>query len=158
MTYPGTFYEDYVVGTVREFGGRTITADDIAVHAEQTGDFFPHHMDAEWCATQPFKRRIAHGTLVLSVAVGMTATDVNPEAMTYGYDRIRFVHPVFIDDTISVRAEITARSDHRRHPGRFGLVEEDLRVTNQDGEVVLALVHLYLVNKRSDPARAEQAG
>lgn len=152
-----TWFEDYVPGSVREFSGRTITADDIDIHAAQTGDFFPHHMDAEWCATQPFGRRIAHGTLVLSVAVGMTADEVNTEAMSYGYDRIRFVRPVFIDDTIAVRAEITAKADHRKRPDLHGMVEEELRVTNQHDEVVLSLVHIYLVNKRRRPTPADDA-
>ena len=63
------FFEDYQVGSVRQTTGRTLTEADIVLHAGQTGDFFPHHMDAEWCATQPFKRRVAHGTLVMSMAV-----------------------------------------------------------------------------------------
>lgn len=148
IDHPSTFFEDYVPGTTREFTGRTITEDDIAIHADQTGDHFPHHTDAEWCATQPFGRPMAHGTLVLSVAVGMTATDINPASMSYGYDRIRFVRPVFIDDTLTVRAEITQLRDHRNDPDRFGIVDEQLRVTNQNGEVVLVLVHVYLVEKR----------
>ena len=96
------YFEDYEIGSTRRTTGRTITEADIAIHAGQTGDFFPHHMDKEWCATQPFGRRMAHGTLVVSVAVGMTAGTINPRAMSYGYDRIRFVKPVFVDDTIVV--------------------------------------------------------
>ena len=114
--YASTYFEDYVVGSVRFYEGRTITAEDIEIHAAQTGDVFPHHVDAEWCATQPFGRPMAHGTLVLSVAVEMTADEVNPAAMSYGYDRIRFVRPVFVDDTIAVRAEVTAQRDDRRAP------------------------------------------
>ena len=74
------YFEDYVPGDTRETLGRTITETDIVVHAGQTGDFFPHHMDAEWCKTQDFKQRIAHGTLIFSVAVGMTANLINPVA------------------------------------------------------------------------------
>jgi acyl dehydratase len=143
-----TFFDDYVIGSSRTTTGRTVTEADIVLHAGQTGDFFPHHMDAEWCATQPFGRRMAHGTLVMSMAVGMTAGDINPRAMSYGYDRVRFVRPVFIGDTITVRAEITALSDHRRRPAELGMVEETVTVTNQAGEVVLALVHLYVAEKR----------
>jgi acyl dehydratase len=95
------FFEDYQQGSVRETLGRTITESDIVIHAGQTGDFYPHHMDAEWCKTQPFGRRIAHGTLIFSVAVGMTAGEVNPEAFSYGYDRLRF-----IGDTLRVRVTI----------------------------------------------------
>ena len=103
------WFEDYAVGESRTTLGRTITEADIVLHAGQTGDFFPHHMDAEWMATQPAGQRIAHGTLILSVAVGMTATDINPQSMSYGYDRIRFIGPVFIGDTITVTAEIPRR-------------------------------------------------
>ena len=142
------FFEDYVIGTVRQTTGRTVTEADIVLHAGQTGDFFPHHMDAEWCATQPFGRRVAHGTLVMSMAVGMTAGDINPRAMSYGYDRVRFVRPVFIGDTLTVTAEITGAGDHRRRPESLGMVEETVTATNQAGEVVLALVHLYVVEKR----------
>ena len=142
------FFEDYVVGATRQTTGRTVTEADIVLHAGQTGDFFPHHMDAEWCATQPFGKRVAHGTLVMSMAVGMTAEDINPRAMSYGYDRVRFVRPVFIGDTITVRAEITGLADHRRRPETLGMVEETVTATNQAGEVVLALVHLYVAEKR----------
>ena len=142
------WFEDHAVGESRTTLGRTITEADIVLHAGQTGDFFPHHMDAEWMATQPAGQRIAHGTLILAVAVGMTATDINPQSMSYGYDRIRFIGPVFIGDTITVTAEITAMSDHRKKPDELGYVHELVTVTNQRGETVLVLTHLYLVNKR----------
>lgn len=142
------WYEDYSIGESRRSTGRTITEADIVLHAGQTGDFFPHHMDAEWTATQPIGQRIAHGTLILSIAVGMTAGDINPQAMSYGYDRIRFIKPVFIGDTITVTAEITEKADHAKQPERFGYVHELVTVTNQGGETPLVLTHLYLVNKR----------
>ena len=142
------WYDDYEIGELRRSTGRTITEADIVLHAGQTGDFFPHHMDAEWAATQPIGQRIAHGTLILSIAVGMTAGDINPQAMSYGYDRIRFIKPVFIGDTITVTAEITEKSEHAKQPERFGYVHELVTVTNQRGETPLVLTHLYLVNKR----------
>ena len=117
----------------------------------QTGDFFPHHMDAEWAATQPIGQRIAHGTLILSIAVGMTAGDINPQSMSYGYDRIRFIKPVVIGDTITVAAEIAEKTDHPRQPERFGFLHEAVTATNQRDETVLVLTHVYLVNKRSAP-------
>jgi acyl dehydratase len=142
------WFEDIAVGERRETVGRTITEADIVLHAGQTGDFFPHHMDAEWMATQPAGRRIAHGTLILSVAVGMTAGDINPQSMSYGYDRIRFIRPVFIGDTIRVTAEITEKAAHPKRPGEAGYVHELVTVANQAGETVMVLTHLYLVNKR----------
>lgn len=142
------WFEDYAIGESRTTVGRTITEADIVLHAGQTGDFFPHHLDADWMATQPAGQRIAHGTLILSVAVGMTAGDINPRAMSYGYDKIRFIKPVFIGDTITVTAEITAKADHKRMPETHGYVHELVTVTNQRAETVLVLTHLYLVDKR----------
>jgi acyl dehydratase len=64
------FFDDYLINEQRVSFERAVTESDIITHAGQTGDFYPHHMDAEWCKTQPFGQRIAHGTLVFSVAVG----------------------------------------------------------------------------------------
>jgi acyl dehydratase len=139
-------FEDYEIGATRETAGRTITETDIVLHAGQTGDFYPHHMDAEWCKTQSFKQRIAHGTLIFSVAVGMTAGEINPLAFSYGYDRLRFIKPVFIGDTIRSRVTVKEKRDHKK-PG-FGIVAEALEVFNQRGEIVLACEHLLLVERR----------
>jgi acyl dehydratase len=142
------YFEDYAMSFSRRSLGRTITEADIVLHAGQTGDFFPHHMDAEWCATQDFKQRVAHGTLIFSVGIGMTATAINPRAMSYGYDRLRFVKPVFIGDTISVTATIKEKREHPKR-GNFGIVVEAIEIINQRGEAVLVCDHLYLVERKS---------
>ncbi len=142
-------FEDYELQAVRETIGRTITEADIVLHAGQTGDFYPHHMDAEWCKTQEFKQRIAHGTLIFSVAVGMTAGEINPLAFSYGYDRVRFIKPVFIGDTIRSRVTIREKRDHKKR--EYGMVVEALEVVNQRGETVLACEHLLLVKRRQLP-------
>ncbi len=140
------YFEDYQTGETRTSTGRTITEADIVLHAGQTGDFYPHHLDAAWCATQPFEKRIAHGTLIFSVAVGMTAAQINPRAMSYGYDRLRFIKPVFIGDTITSRIEITEKKEHKRPT--HGIVTERLTATNQHGDTVLVCEHLLLVQRR----------
>ena len=145
------FFEDYEVGEVRHTLSRQITEADVVLHAGQTGDFFPHHMDERWCIEEAgLPGRIAHGTLVISIAVGMTAGDVNPQAMSYGYDRIRFIKPVYLGDSITVQTEIIKIADHPRRPD-LGRVDEQVTVTNHDGDTVLSLVHLYVVNKRGEP-------
>ena len=141
-----TCFEGYTVGDTRETLGRTITEADIVLHAGQTGDFFPHHMDAEWCKTQEFKQRIAHGTLIFSVAVGMTANEINPAAFSYGYDRLRFIKPVFIGDTIRGRVTVKEKRDHKNP--EYGVVVEALEVFNQRNETVLACEHLLLVRRQ----------
>ena len=141
------YWEGYEIGTKRSSSGRTITEADIVLHAGQTGDFYPHHMDAEWCRTQVFGQRVAHGTLILSVAVGMLAGEINEAAFSYGYDRVRFIAPVFIGDTITSNASIAAKQEHPKKPVEFGMVDEQVTVTNQKGEVVLAFVHVYMVER-----------
>lgn len=138
-------FETYQVGRTRETGGRTITETDIVLHAGQSGDFYPHHMDAEWCRTQPFGQRIAHGTLIFTIGVGMTAGVINPLAMTYGYEKLRFPKPVFIGDTIRVKVTISDKRDHKRP--EYGIVVEKLEVLNQRDECVMACEHLLLVNR-----------
>ena len=142
------YFEDYSIGSTRVSTGRTITEADIVLHAGQTGDFYPHHMDAEWCKTQEFGQRVAHGTLILSVAVGALAGEINEVAFSYGYDRVRFISPVFIGDTITSKAEITGKREHAKRAADFGLVDEQVTVTNQRGETVIAFVHVYMVEKK----------
>jgi acyl dehydratase len=141
------YYEAFETGESRTTLGRTITETDIVIHAGQTGDFFPHHMDEEWCKTQPFKKRIAHGTLIFSIAVGMTANMINEVAMTYGYERLRFTKPVFIGDTIHIKVSIKEKKDHKK-PG-YGLVTELVETFNQNDELVMCCEHILLAQKQT---------
>lgn len=142
------FFEDYEIDSLRETVGRTITETDVVLHAGQTGDFYPHHMDAEWCKSQSFGQRIAHGTLVFSVGVGLTAGEINPRAMSYGYDRLRFIRPVFLNDTIRARVSTREKRDDAKRK-THGVVVEALEVINQRGETVLVADHLLLVERRT---------
>ena len=142
-------YEDYELGHERLTTGRTITETDFVVHAGHTGDFFPHHMDAEFAKTLPGGQRIAHGTMVFSIGVGLTATLINPVAFSYGYDRLRFIRPVHIGDTIRSRVTIASKEDDPKRKGH-GRVVERLEVLNQRGETVLACNHILLVEKRTE--------
>ena len=142
------YFEDYVEGSCRKTIGRTITETDIVMHAGQTGDFFPHHMDAEWCKTQPFKERIAHGTLIFSIAIGMTASLVNEMAFTYGYDHLRFIRPVYIGDTINVKITVNKKKPHKK-PG-MGLVNEHVEVFNQHKECVMVCDHILLTQLKTE--------
>jgi acyl dehydratase len=139
-------FEAFEIGHSRISTGRTVTETDIVLHAGQSGDFYPHHMDAEWCATQPFKQRIAHGTLTFTIGVGQTAAGINPLAMTYGYEKLRFPKPVFIGDTIRTKVTIAEKREHKRPD--YGIVVEKLEVLNQRDECVMACEHLLLVKRK----------
>ncbi|RCK45615.1 dehydratase [Thalassospira profundimaris] len=139
------YFKDYRKGEMRQSPARTITETDIVVHAGHTGDFSPHHMDAEFAKTTEFKRRIAHGTLVFSFAVGLASqTSNNPVAFSSGYDRVRFVRPVFIGDTLHASITVSrliAETDH----SDFGQVIERIDVLNQNDETVLTADHILMV-------------
>jgi len=140
-------FEDYALGEVRITSGRTITETDFVVHAGHTGDFFPHHMDAEFMKSSEFGQRIAHGTMTFAIGIGLTATEINPLAFTYGFERLRFPKPVFIGDTIHTELAISALDADPKRP-QYGRITEDVRVINQRSEVVLACQHIYLAQRR----------
>ncbi len=141
------YFEEFELNHTRQTHGRTITETDIVIHAGQSGDFFPHHMDEEWCKTQPFGRRIAHGTLIFTVAIGLTADQINDVSMTYGYERLRFIKPVFINDTIRVTITIKDKKEHKKP--EYGLVTELVECFNQHNELVMLCEHILMVKKRA---------
>jgi acyl dehydratase len=145
------YFEDYEVGHARLTSGRTITETDFVVHAGHTGDFFPHHIDSEFAKTTPFGQRIAHGTMIFSIGVGLTASLINPVAFSYGYDKLRFVRPVFIGDTIRTRVTISAKEDDSKRPNA-GRIVERCEVINQRDEVVLVTDHIIIAERRTKTA------
>jgi acyl dehydratase len=108
------FLEDYHKGERWVTPGRTLTETDIVNYAGLTGDWHPIHTDAEYARTTPFGERIAHGLLVL--ALGSTLIFrlgehvVFPKSFIafYGMDRVRFVGPAKIGDTLHCEAEVTS--------------------------------------------------
>jgi acyl dehydratase len=140
------YFEEFKINDIRHTKGRTVTETDIVIHAGQSGDFFPHHMDEEWCKTQPFKKRMAHGTLIFTIAIGLTADFVNEVSMTYGYERMRFIKPVFIGDTLRVTVTVKEKKEHKK-PG-LGLITELVEAFNQNNDLVMLCEHILLVNKK----------
>lgn len=125
--------------------GRTISEADIIFHAGQTGDLFPIHLDAEQAAKTPYGQRVAHGTLTLSIAMGLKFdTDASKGLrISYGYDRVRYRKPVFIGDTIAVEVEVTSSA---ADPAREGVrrIVETTNVVNQRGESVMSADHILI--------------
>jgi monoamine oxidase len=144
------YFEDYAVGAQRNTSGRTITESDVVFHAGHTGDYFPHHVDAEFARETPFGQRIAHGTMTFAIGIGLTASQINPVAFTYGYDRLRFPKPVFIGDTIHTRVTIKEKQPDAKRPDS-GRVIEACEVINQRGEVVMYCEHILVVQMKSTP-------
>ena len=128
------------VGTRVEFA-KTIGESDIYLFAGITGDFSPNHVDVEYMKTTPFGGIIAHGVLIVGLmstcstrALEFAQTD--RPAVSYGYDRIRFVKPVFVGDTVTVTYAITGE-DHAD-----SRTTATVTARNQRGDVVAVATHI----------------
>jgi len=144
----GRFFEELEIGLSVETAGRTVTEADVMAFAGLTGDFTELHTNEEFARTTVFGRRIAHGALVFSIAVGLTTrTNLLDDTIAAfsRVDNLRFVKPVFIGDTIDVRKTVVAVEEKG---SLQGLVAFDTRVRNQRGEIVLAYVDKVLVKRR----------
>ncbi|WP_448214075.1 MaoC family dehydratase [Colwellia sp. MEBiC06753] len=144
------YFEDFEIGSFRMSPARTVTETDIVFHAGHSGDFMPHHIDAEFCKTQPFKKPIAHGTMTFAFAIGLSVSGqpINPNGMSYGYNKIRYPKPVFAGDTIKVKITVQSKEDHPKLAGH-GTVVEVKEVLNQHDEVVMYAEHVIIVKKRN---------
>ena len=100
------YFEDFNVGDKFVTRGRTITEADIVNFAAFSGDWYPLHVDSEYAANTIFGERIAHGMLVLSAASGLTPLNDWAIVAFYGMDRLRFLLPTKIGDTIHVEIEV----------------------------------------------------
>lgn len=131
--------------------GRTITESDLVAFSAFSGDWSSLHTDAEWCAANsPFGGRIAQGFLTLSVATGLEFTifgsNQDKVLAFYGMDRVRFVAPVSIGDTIHVEGAIAAIEDKDETRSVIVIRQE---IKNQFNSTVVALDKRMLVKKRS---------
>ena len=128
------------IGTRVEFA-KTIGESDIYLFAGITGDFSRNHVNAEYMKTTPYGGIIAHGVLVVglmstcSTRVLDHATSPRP-AVSYGYDRIRFLKPVRVGDTVTVTYEIVAADVPR------ATTTAAVTATNQHGDVVAVATHI----------------
>jgi oxepin-CoA hydrolase/3-oxo-5,6-dehydrosuberyl-CoA semialdehyde dehydrogenase len=123
------------VGDTLKTGSRTVTLDDIEHFAEFTGDKFYAHMDEEAAKASPiFEGRVAHGYLILSFAAGLFVwPDPGPVLANTGLENLRFLTPLYPDD--SMRVELTVRSKSLKSEDT-GVVRWAVEVFNQKDELV----------------------
>ncbi len=132
-------FEQLSVGERFHSGERTVRDTDVIVFSALTGDRHPQHCDPEWAAGSPFGERIAHGMLVLSLAVGLVPLDPERVLALRRVSDVVFKRPVRLDDTISVSGEIAALRpiDAASPEGETsGLVDFAWQIRNQDGALV----------------------
>ncbi|MDR7314721.1 MaoC/PaaZ C-terminal domain-containing protein [Brevibacillus nitrificans] len=130
----------FQVGDTCSFS-KTITETEVYQFADITGDYSQMHTDEEFMKTTKYKTRIAHG--IISLAIGSTAStliQVQAKAIlpsvSFGYDRLRFIKPVFFGDTLTAKYTI------------IEVDEENLRtvakveVFNQNDEICTYAQHI----------------
>ena len=139
MTSPytprGWHFEDFQAGQRVRTASRTVTEADIVAFAGLSGDYNGIHMDADYAATTPFGKRVAHGLLGLSIASGLAVQTGIMEGTVLAFREIaewKFSNPVFIGDTIQVEMEVLETKGLPRLGG--GSVSIQLDVVNQEGK------------------------
>jgi len=121
---------------------KTVGETDVYMFAGITGDLAPNHVNEVYMATSSYGRRIAHGALLIgymSTASTMALAHVRSSDETpvsLGYDRVRFVKAVFLDDTITVTYRIASIDETRRRS------TAEIEVHNQHGERVAIAQHI----------------
>jgi acyl dehydratase len=112
----------------------------------------PLHTDAEYAAGTQHGQRLVVGTLVFSIAVGLSVADISGKAIAnLEYEEIKHLGPVFHGDTIYAESRILEKVDSRSKPDR-GIVYVETRAFNQHQDVVLTLRRRVLIPKRPEPA------
>ncbi len=144
------YFEDFNVGDRIVTRGRTITEADIVMFSAFSGDWHPLHTDVEYAKQGPFKERIAHGFLVLSVASGLLPLSEIAIIAFYGMDKVRFIAPVRLLDTIHVEFAAIEKQDRDE---RGGVITFRETIRNQRGEeVVVGTMRSYIAKREAGTA------
>jgi 3-hydroxybutyryl-CoA dehydratase len=122
--------------------GRTVTETDIALFSAVSGDWSPLHNDAASASSGPFGTRIAHGLLLVSMMTGLAPISGQAVVALYGFERVRFVNPVLLGDTITYTSKVSALQP--KGDGR-GLADLDFQICNQhDAVCVVGTIKILL--------------
>ena len=134
--------EFYVkVGSKTSFS-KTVAESDVYLFAGITGDFSPNHVNRQYMEKSSFGRLMAHGALLvgfMSTVSTMAIADTREAEDTpvsVGYDRVRFLKPVFLGDTITLTYQIAEIDLPRKRS------YADIEVINQNDELVAVGRHI----------------
>lgn len=141
-------FEQFTVGDTWKSRGRTITEADLVMFSAFSGDWYPLHTDKEYAEKNtPFKQRIAHGMLVLSAATGLQIMEPDIIVAFYGIEKLRFVTPTFINDTIYVEIEVLELEDKENGTG---VVTARQNVVKHTGELATTGILKILIKKEQE--------
>jgi acyl dehydratase len=146
-------YEDWPVGQKIRSLRRTISEGESHLFNTLVTDIHPYVQDDLFARTEGvFDRRLVAGAFVFSAGLGLVATNCI-HAFSYGYDKLRFIKPVFIGDTIyTIRTNLEKRPKY----AEMGLIRASYEVFKGGGELVLYCEHLQTVRYRDPAAFADQ--
>ena len=146
----GLYFEEFTGGDSLVTAGRTITEADIVNFAAHSGDWTTIHTDAEYAKGVMFGERIAHGALVLSIAIGLAVRSGVIEGTVIAFRELTWKYSgvVKIGDTVRVRLQIGEKKAMPRLGG--GSVLMNAEVINQRDETVQRGTWTMLV--KSKPA------
>lgn len=135
--------EFYVAVGDRVSFAKTVGETDVYLFAGITGDFAPNHVNEVYMERSGYRRRIVHGALLVgfmsaasTVAAAKARHDPQATPVSLGYDRVRFLAPVFFGDTIVVDYCISAIDPERLR------ATADIEIRNQDGILVAIAIHI----------------
>lgn len=133
------YYEDFAVGDVIRSIRRTISEGESMLFNSLVMDHHPYVSDERFAAEEGvFGKRLVAGAMVFSYGLGLAATNCL-NSFSYGYDRLRFIAPVFIGDTIYTIRENLEKKVHNHEMGK---VRVSYSVFKGEGEQVLYCEHL----------------
>ena len=141
MSYVEKVFQSIAVGDGVSWT-KTITESDVGLFAGITGDLSPNHVNEEYMKGTAYGGRIAQGVLVLglsSAAVWMFAAKFGVMGASLGYDKVRFVKPVMLGDTVTIDYRADEFDSARAR------IVSDVSGRNQRGEVVLSARHILKV-------------
>jgi len=147
------YFEDFEVGDEIRSIRRTISEGESMLFNSLVMDHHPYVSDDRF-ATEAgvFGRRLVAGAMVFSYGLGLCATNCL-NSFSYGYDRLRFIKPVFIGDTIyTIRKNLSKEV----HDVTMGKLRVSYSVYKGEGELVLYAEHLLTALYR-DPVRFADA-
>ncbi len=147
------YLDDYTVGEKILSPARTITETDIVNFAGFTGDWHPLHTDVEYASQTPFKSRIAHGMLTLSIGMALPFrlgpySSYLPKSFIafYGMEEIRFTAPTRIGDTIHCEVEVIGITDKGKDKGILTIRNQ---IKNDKGETLVSFVMKLFCGKKA---------
>ena len=147
-------YEDFEVGLRARSIRRTISEGESMLFNAIVLDMHPYVADDVFAREEGvFGRRLVAGAMVFSLGLGLMAHNCI-HTFSYGYDKLRFIKPVFIGDTI-----YTMRTNLDKTPKypNMGMVRVSYEVFKMPGELVLYCEHLQTVTYRDPSKFQEQA-